>query len=111
MNNEEKSEKILQAEERVKKAKADLKKARREVKEKSRRELEHLKYTMGGIVVKYFPECKDFSELEMCRILACAFKNRDVRNLIGIIINERTKKEHESPRLFGEEDDIEEENE
>lgn len=82
MTENEKSEKVLQAEERFKRAKADLHKAKLDAKAKARKDMDHLKYTMGGIVVKYFPECKDLSELEMCRIIACAFKNNEVKNLI-----------------------------
>ena len=85
MTENEKSEKVLQAEERFKRAKADLHKAKLDAKAKARKDMHHLKYTMGGIVVKYFPECKDLSELEMCRIIACAFKNTEVKNLINTI--------------------------
>ena len=85
MTENEKSEKVLQAEERFKRAKADLHKAKLDAKAKARKDMHHLKYTMGGIVVKYFPECKDLSELEMCRIIACAFKNNEVKNLINTI--------------------------
>ena len=85
MTENEKSEKVLQAEERFKRAKADLHKAKLDAKAKARKDMDHLKYTMGGIVVKYFPECKDLSELEMCRIIACAFKNNEVKNLINTI--------------------------
>ena len=89
MTIEEKDEKVLQAEERLKRAKSDLHKAKLDAKAKARREMDHLKYTMGGIVVKYFPECSGFSELEMCRILGCAFKDPDVRNMINRVIAER----------------------
>lgn len=85
MTENEKSEKVLQAEERFKRAKADLHKAKLDAKAKARKDMDHLKYTMGGIVVKYFPECKELSELEMCRIIACAFKNNEVKNLINTI--------------------------
>ena len=89
MTKEEKDEKVLQAEERLKRAKSELHKAKLDAKAKARRELDHLKFAMGGIVVKYFPECSGFSELEMCRILGCAFKNHDVGNLIKRIVAER----------------------
>ena len=44
---------------------------------------------MGGIIAKYFPECYEFSELEMNRIIACAFKNKDILNMIGVVAKER----------------------
>lgn len=96
MTENEKSEKVLQAEERFKRAKADLHKAKLDAKAKARKDMDHLKYTMGGIVVKYFPECKDLSELEMCRIIACAFKNNEVKNLINTITNEARATETDS---------------
>lgn len=104
MTEEEKDEKVLQAEERFKRAKADLHKAKIDAKAKARRDMEHLKFMMGGIVVKYFPECKDFSETEMCRIIACAFKNNDIKNLIKNIVNERADSETEKSENAGEDD-------
>jgi hypothetical protein len=92
MTQEEKSKKILQAEERVKRAQAELAKAKREEKAKARKEQDHHKFIMGGIVAKYFPECYDFSEQEMTRILACAFKNPDIQNMIRAIVKDRTTK-------------------
>lgn len=65
---EEKSKKELQAEEQLKKAKANLAKVRREMKSQLRKEQNHHKYIIGGIVKKYFPECFDFSETELNRI-------------------------------------------
>lgn len=69
---EEKSKKELKAEEQLKRAKANLAKVRREMKSQLRKEQNHHKYIIGGIVKKYFPECLDFSEVELNRIIACA---------------------------------------
>jgi hypothetical protein len=47
---------------------------------------------MGGIVAKCFPEgysAYDFSELELNRIIACAFSLGDVKNMISLVISER----------------------
>ena len=44
---------------------------------------------MGGVIVKYFPEAYDFSEQEMNRIIACAFKLKDVQNMIATVLKER----------------------
>jgi hypothetical protein len=47
---------------------------------------------MGGCVQKYFPEglnVFDFNELEMNRIIACAFSLKDVQNMINTVIKER----------------------
>lgn len=89
MTQEEKSRAVLLAEARLKQAKSDLAKAKREERKKARKEQDHHKFIMGGIVCKYFPECYDFSEQEMNRIIACAFKNRDVLNMIEHVRRER----------------------
>ena len=56
MTQEEKSRRIQQAEEKLRQAKAQLAKAKREEREKTRKEENHQKYVMGGIVAKYFRE-------------------------------------------------------
>lgn len=86
---EEKSKKVLQAEERLEQAKRQLAKAKQEEKAKIRAEQNHHKYMIGGCVAKYFPECWNFSEQEMNRIIACAFKNRDVINMVDLVVRER----------------------
>lgn len=86
---EEKSKKLLQAEERLEQAKRLLAKAKQEERAKIRAEQNHHKYMLGGCVAKYFPECWSFSEQEMNRIIACAFKNRDVLNMIDLVVKER----------------------
>ena len=90
MEQREKSAKELQAEENVRQAMARLKRIRNEEKQKLRKEQDHHKFMMGGIVAKYFPECYDFSEQEMTRILACAFKNTDIQNMIRAVVKDRT---------------------
>lgn len=96
MNKEEKSKKVLLAEQKLAQAKAQLERAKREEKEKIRVEQNRHKYMMGGCVAKYFPECWNFSELEMNRIVACAFKNRDVLNMIDVVVSERPAKVNEN---------------
>ncbi len=90
MTQEEKSRRIQQAEEKLRQAKAQLAKAKREEREKTRKEENHQKYVLGGIVVKYFPEAYGFSEHEMNRIIACAFKNRDIQNMISTVVKGRS---------------------
>lgn len=75
MEQKEKSAQELRALEQVKRAQAHLAKVRREEKAKARKEQDHQKFIMGGIIVKYFLEAYEFTEQEMCRIIACAFKN------------------------------------
>ena len=51
---------------------------------------------IGGTVAKYFPECYSFSQEEMCRIIAGAFKNAGVQNLINLVIKDRDNNAQES---------------
>ena len=114
MTQKEKSRKVLQAEERLRQAQAQLKRALQEEKAKQRKEINHQKFIMGGIVVKYFPDAYDFSELEMNRIIACAFKSKDVHNMINLVLKERqepadksdTKDVPEDMEEFDERDEI-----
>ena len=89
MKKDEKTPEELRAEEAVRKANAALQKARRKKKEELRKEMNRHKYMMGGVIAKYFPDCFDFSELEMNRIIACAFKSRDVQNMVAVVLKER----------------------
>lgn len=94
--NEEKSSRVLAAEKKLKQAQANLNKAKREERKKLRKVQDHHKFMMGGVVAKYFPEAFDFSEQEMNRIIACAFKNRDVQNMIRVVVSERPVPEEET---------------
>ena len=96
MTQEEKSKEVLRAEREVARAKENLRKAKLEERRKLRKEQDHHKFMMGGIIAKYFPECYDFDEQEMSRIIACAFKNKDIQNLIKIVVDERGKEEQRS---------------
>lgn len=89
----EKSAKVLKAEEKVRKAKAKLKEAKMEAKRELEKQKAHHKYMMGGVVAKYFPECYEFSEHEMRRIMAFSFKNYKVVDFIDMVKSERGKDE------------------
>ena len=89
---QEKTAKELRAEERLKRAKADLAKIRRDKKSELRKAQESHKFMMGGCVRKYFPDgydCYEFSELEMNRIIACAFSLDGVKKMIDKVVKER----------------------
>ncbi len=96
MTQEEKSRRIQQAEEKLRQAKAQLAKAKREERERTRKEQDHHKFMMGGIVAKYFPKCYEFSEKEMSRIIACAFKNMSIQNMVATVVRERDEETSES---------------
>lgn len=93
MTEQEKSKKVMQAEEAVRQAKARLAKARREERKSLEKERSHHKYMMGGLIAKYFEECFDFSEKEMNRIIAYAIKHSDTRKMIDAVVRERPAKE------------------
>ena len=105
MTQEERTTKVARAELKLRQAQAEYKKALREEKERERKEQDRHKYMMGGCVVKYFPEAFDFNELEMNRIIACAFSLKDVQNMIRTVMKERSDPDTEN---VGEEDNYDE---
>ena len=64
-------EKALQALEQAKQRVANEKKKQNEKKRKAEN---HHKYIMGGIIVKYFPDCYRYDEGELNRILSVALQ-------------------------------------
>ena len=93
MEQKELSTKEQRALERAKRANAELAKVRCDQRKQLKKEQDHHKFMMGGVVVKYFPEAYDFSEQEMNRIIACAFSLKDVRNMIATVLKERPESE------------------
>lgn len=92
MTETEKMTKVERKAQKVKQAQAEYRKAVREQKKQERKAQDRHKYMMGGCVQKYFPEglnVFDFNELEMNRIIACAFSLKDVQNMINTVIKER----------------------
>ena len=67
-------EKALQALEQAKQRVANEKKKQNEKKRKAEN---HHKYIMGGIIVKYFPDCYRYDEGELNRILSVALQTRE----------------------------------
>ena len=67
-------EKALQALEQAKQRAANEKKKQNEKKRKAGN---HHKYIMGGIVVKYFPDCYHYDEGELNRILSVALQTKE----------------------------------
>ncbi len=67
-------EKALQALEQAKQRVANEKKKQNEKKRKAEN---HHKYIMGGIIVKYFPDCYRYDEDELNRILSVALQTRE----------------------------------
>ena len=78
-------EKALQALEQAKQRVANEKKKQSEKKRKAEN---HHKYIMGGIIVKYFPECYSYDEAELNRILSVALQTRECQQIISKIKSE-----------------------
>lgn len=91
MEQKEKSQKVLAAEKKLLQAKENLSRAKREDAKKLRSQQNTKKYAMGGMMAKYFPECYDFSNEELLRIVACAFSLPDVKNMIRTVVRDRTE--------------------
>ena len=92
----EKSKKMEKAEEKFRQAHAIYDKAVKDEKDRVRRIQDRHKYMMGGCVLKYFPEgynAYEFDEQEMNRIIACAFKNSSVQNMVKTVVRERPTEE------------------
>lgn len=63
-------------------AKARVANERKKLNEKRRKEENHHKYMMGGIVVKYFPECYQFDEAELNKILRVTLATNECQQII-----------------------------
>ena len=75
-------EKALQVLQQAKQRVANEKKKQNEKKLKAEN---HYKYIMGGIIVKYFPDCYHYDEGELNRILSVALQTRECQQIISKI--------------------------
>ena len=92
LQNNEKTAEVLKAEKIVEQAKARLAEAKRKASQQKRKEENQHKYMMGGIVHKYFPECYQFDEQELNRIIASGMKSEQCQRLtygqlLSILLN------------------------
>ena len=78
----EKALKVLQQ------AKQRVANEKKKQNEKKRKAENHHKYIMGGIIVKYFPDCYSFDEDELNRILSAALQTKECQQVISIIKSE-----------------------
>lgn len=60
-------------------AKARYEEERRKANAKRRKAENHHKYMMGGIIVKYFPDCYEYEESELNEILSAALTSEECR--------------------------------
>ena len=75
----EKALKVLQQ------AKQRVANEKKKQNEKKRKAENHHKYIMGGIIVKYFPDCYSFDENELKRILSAALQTKECQQIIAKI--------------------------
>ena len=78
----EKALKVLQQ------AKQRVANEKKKQNEKKRKAENHHKYIMGGIIVKYFPDCYSYDEGELNRILSVALQTRECQQIISKIKSE-----------------------
>ena len=88
IQNTEKSKEVLKAEQALAQAKARLEQAKRKESIKKRESENRHKYMMGGIIHRYFPECYDYDEQELNRILAAAIKSDQCQRIIKLVKEE-----------------------
>ena len=75
-------EKALQA---LKQAQQRVANEKKKQNEKKRKAENHHKYIMGGIIVKYFPDCYRYDEDELNRILLVALQTKECQQIISKI--------------------------
>ena len=75
-------EKALQA---LKQAQQRVANEKKKQNEKKRKAENHHKYIMGGIIVKYFPDCYHYDEGELNRILSVALQTKECQQIISKI--------------------------
>ena len=92
LQNNEKTAEVLKAEKIVEQAKARLAEAKRKASQQKRKEENQHKYMMGGIVHKYFPECYQFDEQELNRIIASGMKSEQCQRIIELVKRESAEK-------------------
>ena len=64
-------------------AKARYEEEKRKANVKRRKAENHHKYMMGGIIVKYFPDCYQYEESELNEILSAALSTRECKAAIA----------------------------
>lgn len=99
----EKSVEVIKAEQIVAQAKARLAEAKRKESAKKRKEENQRKYMIGGIVHKYFPECYQFDEQELNRIIASGIKSEQCQRIIALVQKESAEKETDLEKNNGSE--------
>ncbi|MCD8337744.1 MAG: hypothetical protein LUD18_10855 [Lachnospiraceae bacterium] len=79
---------LERAQRNLEQAKARYEEERKKANAKRRKEENHHKYLMGGIIVKYFPECYQYNEQELNVILSAALNSVDCRRALQRVNNQ-----------------------
>jgi len=85
---QEVSKNLERALQELQRAKQHVANEKKKQNEKKRKAENHHKYIMGGIIVKYFPDCYSFDEGELNRILSVALQTRECQQIISKIKSE-----------------------
>ena len=87
-NNNEVSKDLEKALQVLAQAKQRVANEKKKQNEKKRKAENHHKYIMGGIIVKYFPDCYRYDEDELNRILSVALQTKECQQVISKIQSE-----------------------
>ena len=101
-------ESALKALEQAKQRVANEKKKQNEKKRKAEN---HHKYIMGGIIVKYFPDCYSYDEGELNRILSAALQTKECQQVISKIKAESRETTPPQPTIPNAENESEDDTE
>ena len=91
----------------LKQAKARVANEKKKQNEKRRKAENHHKYIMGGIIVKYFPDCYQYDEDELNRILSVALQTRECQQIIAKIKSESRESTSTQSTIFNVENESE----
>lgn len=84
-NFSENSPALERALKKLEQAKARYEAERKKQNEKRRKAENHHKYMMGGIIVKYFPECYRYEQNELEGILSSALSSPQFRKAVAFV--------------------------
>ena len=87
-NNNEVSKDLEKALKVLQQAKQRVANEKKKQNEKKLKAENHHKYIMGGIIVKYFPDCYRYDEDELNRILSVALQTKECQQVISKIKTE-----------------------
>lgn len=97
----ENSESVNKARERMEQSKARYADTVRAANKRKRTIETHHKIVMGGIVAKFFPECYNFEEQELLKVLDAALKTADFKRAVDEVKRNADKDNAKRPFTQG----------